>query len=55
MANESNPTRNEIISAAKEIWAITQKSPSMGNAVMDVIGEAAYKNVMKLQAENAAE
>lgn len=38
------------IEVAKEIWQICKKSPEHGNAVMDVIGEEAYKNVMKLQA-----
>lgn len=40
------------INVAKEIWAIAGISPEHGNAVMDVIGEEAYKNVMKLQATN---
>ena len=40
------------IEVAKLIWEIAGKSAEYGNAVMDVIGEDAYKNVMKLQKEN---
>lgn len=40
------------VEVAKEIWNIAAKSPKYGNAVMDVIGEEAYLNVMKLQKEN---
>lgn len=39
------------IEVAKEIWNICKKSPEHGNAVMDVIGEEAYKKVMELQAK----
>ena len=40
------------IEVAKLIWEIAGKSAEYGNAVMDVIGEDAYKNVMKLQKES---
>lgn len=40
------------IDVAKKIWAIADISPEHGDAVMDVIGEDGYKNVMKLQAAN---
>ena len=40
------------IEVAKLIWEIAGKSEKYGNAVMDIIGEDAYKNVMKLQKEN---
>lgn len=40
------------IEVAKLIWEIAGKSAEHGNAVMDVIGEDAYQNVMKLQKEN---
>ena len=40
------------IEVAKLIWKIAGKSEKYRNAVMDVIGEDAYKNVMKLQKEN---
>ena len=40
------------IEVAKLIWEIAGKSAKYGNAVMDVIGEDAYKNVMELQKEN---
>ena len=40
------------IEVAKLIWEIAGKSAEHGNAVMDVIGEDAYENVMKLQKEN---
>lgn len=40
------------IEVAKLIWEIAGKSAKHGNAVMDVIGEDAYKNVMQLQKEN---
>lgn len=39
------------IEVAKEIWNICKKSPEHGNAVMDVIGEEAYVNVMHLQSK----
>ena len=39
------------IEVAKEIWTICKKSPEHGNAVMDVIGEEAYKKVMELQSK----
>ena len=37
------------IDVAKKIWAIADESPEHGNAVMDVIGEDAYRKVMDLQ------
>lgn len=40
------------VEVAKEIWNIAAKSPKYGNAVIDIIGEEAYLNVMKLQKEN---
>ena len=40
------------VEVAKLIWEIAGKSAKHGNAVMDVIGEDAYKNVMELQKEN---
>ena len=40
------------IEVAKLIWEIAGKSAEHRNAVIDVIGEDAYKNVMKLQKEN---
>ena len=41
---------NELeIDVAKKIWTIAGISPEYGNAVMDVIGEEAYQNVMNLQ------
>ena len=40
------------IEVAKLIWEIAGRSAEYGNAVMDIIGEDAYKNVMKLQKEN---
>lgn len=33
---------------AKDIWNLCRKSPEHGNAVMDIIGEDAYNNVMRL-------
>ena len=39
------------IEVAKLIWEIAGRSAEHGNAVMDVIGKDAYKNVMKLQKE----
>lgn len=41
------------IEVAKEIWKIAGKSAEHGNAVMDVIGEEAYLNVMELQREDS--
>lgn len=32
--------------AANKIWDICKESPEMGNAVMDLIGDEAYKRVM---------
>ena len=40
------------VEVAKEIWNIAAKSSKYRNAVMDVIGEEAYQNVMKLQKED---
>ena len=40
------------VEVAKLIWEIAGKSAEHGNAVMDVIGYDAYKNVMELQKEN---
>ena len=40
------------VEVAKLIWEIAGKSAQYGNAVMDVIDEDAYKNVMELQKEN---
>ena len=40
------------VEVAKLIWEIAGKSAAHGNAVMDVIGEDAYRNVMELQKEN---
>ena len=40
------------VEVAKLIWEIAGKSAKHGNAVMDVIGEDAYENVMELQKEN---
>ena len=40
------------VEVAKLIWKIAGKSAAYGNAVMDIIGEDAYKNVMELQKEN---
>lgn len=40
------------VEVAKEIWKIAGKSAAHGNAVMDVLGEDAYLNVMELQKEN---
>lgn len=40
------------VEVAKLIWEIAGKSAEHGNAVMDVIGEDAYRNVMRLQREN---
>lgn len=40
------------IEVAKLIWEIAGKSTEYGNAVMDIIGEDAYENVMKLQKES---
>ena len=40
------------VEVAKKIWAIAGISSEYGNAVMDVIGEDAYKKVMELQKEN---
>lgn len=40
------------VEVAKLIWDIAGKSAKHGNAVMDVLGEDAYKNVMELQKEN---
>lgn len=35
--------------AANLIWDICKESPAMGNAVMDLIGEEAYQNVLKFK------
>lgn len=35
--------------AATQIWAICKESPEMGNAVMDLIGEEGYQNVLKFK------
>lgn len=45
---------NRIIKkdVAKQIWAIAGISPEHGNAVMDIIGEEAYQNIMRLQSES---
>lgn len=43
------------VEVAKLIWKIAGKSAEHGNAVMDVIGEDAYLNVMKLQRESLEE
>ena len=40
------------IEVSKLIWEIASKSEKYRNAVMDIIGEDAYKNVLKLQKEN---
>ena len=40
------------VEVAKEIWKIAGKSAEHGNAVMDILGEKAYLNVMELQKEN---
>lgn len=32
--------------AANKIWDICKESPEMGNAVMDLLGDEGYKNVM---------
>ena len=50
--------KNIKIDVAKKIWEIASISPEHGNAVMDVIGEKAYQNVMRLQSrsgDNAVE
>jgi len=46
---------NRIIKkdVAKQIWAIAGISPEHGNAVMDIIGEEAYQNIMRLQSEKS--
>ena len=38
--------REDIVEAARKIWAIAQISPEMGNALMDTIGGDAYERVM---------
>ena len=43
------------VEVAKLIWKIAGKSAEHGNAVMEVIGEDAYLNVMKLQRESLEE
>lgn len=40
------------VEVAKLIWEIAGKSAEHGNAVMDILGEDAYLNVMELQKEN---
>ena len=37
------------VEVAKKIWKIAGISAEHGNAVMDIMGEAAYRNVMDLQ------
>ena len=37
------------IEVAKLIWEIAGRSAAYGNAVMDVLGYDAYRNVMELQ------
>ena len=36
---------------ANEIWGICKLSPQHGNAVMDIIGDDAYQEVMRLVRE----
>lgn len=43
------------VEVAKLIWEIAGRSAEHGNAVMDVLGEEAYLNVMKLQREQVLE
>lgn len=38
--------REDIVEAARKVWAIAQISPEMGNALMDTIGGDAYERVM---------
>lgn len=37
---------HDLKAAAEKIWDICKESPEMGNAVMDLIGDEAYKRVM---------
>jgi hypothetical protein len=37
---------------AQKIWNIAKISPDHGNALMDLIGEEAYKKVMRLISKN---
>ena len=43
------------VEVAKLIWEIAGRSAEHGNAIMDVLGEEAYLNVMKLQREQVLE
>jgi hypothetical protein len=38
--------REDVIEAARKVWAIAAESPEMGNALMDTIGGDAYERVM---------
>lgn len=46
---------NIKIDVAKKIWEIAAISSAHGNAVMDIIGEEAYLNVMRLQSKENKE
>ena len=37
---------HDLKTAAEKIWDICKESPEIGNAVMDLIGDEAYKRVM---------
>lgn len=43
------------VEVAKLIWEIAGRSAEYGNAVMDILGEDAYLNVMDLQRETRFE
>ena len=38
-----------LIDVAKKIWQICKESPEHGNAVMDLLGEETYNEIMRLQ------
>lgn len=38
-----------LIDVAKKIWQICKESPEHGNAVMDLLGEETYNEIMQLQ------
>lgn len=43
------------VEVAKLIWKIAGKYAEHGNAVMDVLGEDTYRNIMELQRESLEE
>lgn len=38
-----------LIDVAKKIWQICKESPEHGNAVIDLLGEETYNEIMRLQ------